>query len=629
MEGVPYGSCSSLRAVVPGRAHAARGTSISAAAPLGRHMRPSLAAAVFLLLAPAAAGCFTSSIDEDPDLADPAPTERLSAAQWKGLLTTPRFDGITSVVHRITAADGIQLSLTLHLPQGLPASEAIPTLLQITPYQSFIVPHASTPVMGPLPPGASWGDHVIRGAAYVEADARGTNGSEGCLDFGGSLDRSDAAVFIDWVRAQPWSNGIVVTDGVSHPGMGSVVAHTASADLAGALAHAPVVSYYQDEWLQGAKFEDQFNGAAYQAVEASPPIHLDPDAIKAQAAPCSGKTALDYSVVDGPFSDVWQDRALNRYTAIANTSRAPVLLTHGFVDLNVHPDHSQLYWDALPDDYPKNMILGWWYHGWPDMAGHGAERFSDIRHRWLDATLHGIDNGLDREPRVLVEDSTGIWHESRDWPLDGSERITMNATADGALVVGSGGDAGDASYMDRPGTTRGRWTDAHVAFRTEPLEGARLVTGVPVVHLNAASTATATKWVAYLLDEAPDGTWQRISHGYADSHTWQSPDTWIAIEPGTPYTWTLSLMPTAVVVKEGHRITLVVASSDSRNVENANDGAYCFDDYRGGCYNPSGIIPAESAGTAVNTVFVGGDEGTRVDLSWSDPAATAIAPKPA
>lgn len=548
------------------------------------------------------------SEDETPD--------RVAPEEWKGQLSEPVFDAVESSVVYLEAEDGTQLSLTLHLPQGLEPDATVPTLLQITPYQSG---RESNPVEGTQGPFSAWEDFVLRGAAYVEADARGSNGSEGCLDFGGSKDRSDARVFTDWIRSQDWSNDEIVTDGVSHPGMGSIVAHAADADLTAGLAHAPVVSYYQDQWLQGARLE-QIN-EFYQTVELQPALYTDPNALSAQAAPCTGETLTQFGQVEGPFTDLWADRDLSRH---AGDAQAPLLLTHGFVDLNVHPDHTQLYWDALPDGFPKHMILGWWYHGWPDMDGHPAETFEDIRHRWLDATLFEEDNGLWDEPRVLVEDSKGTWHESDDWPLEPSEHVRWNATPDGALAPVPS-DEGEASYMDRNGAERGSWDDAHVAFRTQPLEEARLVNGAPSVNLVASSDEAETKWVAYLVDEAPDGSWEWISHGYADSHAWGPEDEWREMETGTAYAWAIQLMPTAVVVDEGHRVTLVIASQDSSNTNGATDEAHCWDDHRGGCYNPTGIVPAETAGRATNTVHLG-PGGTNVTLDWTDPDVTQKVP---
>lgn len=559
----------------------------------------SLTAAVLLATAIAGAPAATAGKQK-----------RWSAERWKASLSKPKYKDVVVTTHYLEAEDGTQLSLTVHLPDGLPEGKKVPTLMQMTPYR-------------PLDQAAGgYTDYeffVLRGAAYVEADERGTGGSEGCLDFGGSADRSDAKVFAEWIREQPWSNGKIVTDGVSHPGMGSVVAHAAIPGLTGALTHAPVVSYYQDEWLQGAKFEDQFNGPAYQGIELAPPMPPefgDPNAATAQAATCTGRTTTDYSTYEGPFTDLWADRDLSRFVP---KERKPILFTHGFVDLNVHPDHTQMYWDALPDDYPKFAVFGWWYHGYPDMRGHAAQDFSFVRHRWMDHLLFGTNNGLDAEPRVLVEDSLGTWHEGHDWPLEQSRHVKFG-TAKGKLTTTTA-KPGRASYEDTLGAERGTWTDAHVAFDTAPLDRSMLVNGAPQVHLKASSTATSTKWVAYLLDVAPDGSWERISHGYADSHSWKAEDEWVDIEPGKAYEWTIDLMPTAVVVKKGHKISLLIASQDSRNTHQG----YCFDDYRGGCYDPSGILPATTAGNATNSVHFG-KGGTTVELDWVDPAKTRKAP---
>lgn len=573
---------------------------------------------VLMLGTPVLAGCLQDDVAPGATTGADGAMPRTPVAAWLGNLSEPRFDAIVASLHRFAAADGTALSLTLHLPDGLAEGERIPTLLQLTPYQPLTA-RRSSPATGTDATAAqgSWGQFVLRGAAYVEFDARGTGGSEGCLDFGGAKDRDDAAAVVAWIREQPWANGIVVTDGVSHPGMGSVVAHAAVPDITAALAHAPVVSYYRDEWYQGAKFENQLNGPAYQAIELAPSLYLDAESLAAQAAPCTGTTTLDFEQPTGAHGALWSERDLSRH---AEAARAPILLTQGFVDQNVHPDHVQLYWDALPDDFPKYVVWGWWYHGWPDMEEHPAEAFSAMRHRWLDATLFGVDNGLWAEPRVLVEDSTGTWHEGRDWPLEPSETVTLFASASDGALSAVAGDDGAVSYADAAGVRRGEWAGAHVAFRTEPLAEARLVNGAPVVDLVASSDVESTKWVAYLLDEAPDGSWERVTHGYADSHTWNGEESWEAMAPGETYNWSIQLMPTAVVLEPGHRLVLLVASQD-RSITLPDETRACWDDHRGGCYAPSGIRPAETVGRATNTVHTGAD-GTRVTLAWVDPGLT-------
>ena len=540
-------------------------------------------------------------------------SKRWPPERWQKKLSQPRYTGFEQSNYYVEADDGTQLSLTVFLPAGLEAGKKIPTLLEISPYQPL------DRALSPRSLAADWRMFVERGTAYVEADARGTMGSEGCLDFGGSADRADAKTFAKWIRDQEWSNGVIVTDGISHPGMGSVVAHTSIPGLSAALAHAPVVSYYQDEWLQGAKFEDQFNGPLYEAIEMAPSTYPDPQAITAQASTCRGRTTMDYSTYDGPFTDMWADRDLSRHTPKAEI---PILLTHGFVDQNVHPDHSQMYWDALPDDYPKYAIFGWWYHGHPDMAGYpGVLSFDAIRHRWLDTALFGINNGLEAEPRVLVEDSRGIWHEGDDWPIEPSEWVTFYPSKSGGFEQ-TEAKRGTVSYLDDIPSDRHSWEGASAVFRSKPLTEDRLINGQPIVNLKASSDQTSTKWVAYLIDEAPDGSWERIAHGYADSHTWGKEHEWLEIEPNKAYDWTLKLLPTAVVVAKGHRITLVIASQDSRRM--TLSGA-CWDDYRGGCYNPSGILPATTAGRATNTIVLG-PSATSVRFAWVDPAKTQKPP---
>ena len=543
-----------------------------------------------------------------PPASSPPRPRRWSRAEWEATLSEARYAVAAPVTHYIDAPDGTQLSLTVHLPEGVAPGTRIPTLMQMTPYR---------PLDQAAGGYADFTYYVERGAAYVEADERGTGGSAGCLDFGGSADRADAVAFATWIRSQPWSNGRIVTDGVSHPGMGSVVAHAAIPGLTGALAHAPVVSYYQDEWYQGAKFEDQNNGPLYEAIEAAPPLppeFADPDALKNQAATCRGETTLDFAPYDGPFGPSWADRDLSRHLP---SDRKPILLTHGFIDLNVHPDHSQMYWDALPADYPKYAIFGWWYHGYPDF---GVDEFADARHRWMDWLLFGTANGMEAEPHVLVQDSRLRWWEGEQWPLEASERVTLHTS--GEALSPTPGASASATYPDSLNPVRGEWEGAHVAFRSGPLDADRLVNGAPVVDLVGSSSATSTKWVVYLMDEAPDGSWQRISHGYADSHSWKSEDTWTDLEPGRPYTWKVKLMPTAVVVAKGHRVTLVIASQDSSN------NSVCLDDHKEGCYSPSGIYPALTAGRAENTVITGLG-GTSVQLAWADPAKLRRAPYPA
>lgn len=587
-------------------------------------MRGPTALLALSLLLTVLSGCLSGSPDDGTSDDVPLEDPRLSVEEWKELLSEPVYDAVTETHVSLEAEDGAHLSLSLYLPEGLPTDAKIPTVMEITPYQTLDRGLNGLTGFGSPTAGGGWQEMVLRGMAFVRADARGTHGSEGCLDFGGEIDRSDARVFMDWVRAQDWSDGRIVTDGVSHPGMGSVVAHVADTDLTAAIATAPVVSYYMDEWYQGAKYDNQLNGPAYQAIELAPNTYLEPEDVLAQFATCTGQTTTDYGL-DGTWHDLWQERDLaltmEQNLAAGTEYSAPILINHGFVDLNVQPDHAQIYWDALPDDFPKSMILGWWYHSWPDMDGHPAEEYADIRQRFFDHHLLGIDNGWELEPRVLVEDSEGVWHESHDWPIDGSIRTTFTTDGD-ALSMSDATSEESRSFTDPLATSQDD-AGSNVAFRSEPVASTTLVNGRPTVDLVATSDQVETKWVAFLFDEAPDGSRERISHGMSDSHRFHERDEgWTDIVPGEPATWTMHLLPTAYVLEAGHRLVLDVSSQESNQLRAQS---ICWDDHRGGSYCPNGILPATTMGQATNTVFTGPD-GTKVHVDLVDPTVGALPP---
>ncbi len=581
-----------------------------------------LAVALIVLLA----GCSGTTPEAPADTSDePIALPRVPIGEWKEQLSQPIFDGVIETLHTITADDGTHLALTLYLPDGLPADAKIPTVLEITPYQTLDrgVDTAISPLSGGIEPAARWNDQVLRGMAFVRADARGGHSSGGCLDFGGPADRSDARLFMQWIRDQPWSDGSIATDGISHPGMGSVVAHVADPGLTAGIAAAPVVSYYMDEYYQGAHYDNQFNGPAYQAIELAPTTSTRPEDVAAQAAPCTGQTTTDYDLVDGTWHELWQSRdlalTLENELADGRTDVSPMLLLHGFNDLNVQPDHAQIYWDAMPDDAPKSMILGYWYHAYPDFDGHPVAAYSDFRQRFFDHHLLGIDNGMDREPRVLVEDSQGTWHESHDWPIDGSNRTTLWLTPEG--LADAPGQEATLAYSD-PTPESQDHPDARIILRSAPLEQDTLVNGAPSIDLVASSDQAETKFAVFVYDVAPDGRREHITHGMTDSHRRHDRDDgWTALTPGQATEFRIDLLPTAQVVEAGHHIEVEITSQWSNMLRN---DVVCFDDHRGGSYCPIGILPSSTAGRATNTIHLG-PEGTRIHMDLVDPSTTAKA----
>ena len=125
----------------------------------------------------------------------------------------------------LAARDGIRLSTDVYLPPG---DGPWPAILMRTPYGK----EASEPLLRAL---------SRYGYAVVGQDCRGTGASEpGQWDMY-MYEKEDGYDLVDWVRAQPWSNGKIGGTGgsyvgetqwfmASHPGMTAILPEVAGRD---------------------------------------------------------------------------------------------------------------------------------------------------------------------------------------------------------------------------------------------------------------------------------------------------------------------------------------------------------------------------------------------------------------
>lgn len=562
------------------------------------------------------AGCLSATSPPADPAPEPASEPPVPYEAWKGGLSKEVYTDVLRETSFLTAEDGTSLSLRVYRPRD--AGDAkLPTLLELTPYQTL--DRTFFEAFG-YDPTEYW---PKRGVVWVEADARGTHSSGGCLDFGGAKDRADARTFGAWIVDQPWSDGRILVEGVSHPGMGVLVAAVAGMPgFAGGLAHAPVSSYYMDEWMNGAQFDGQMNGPAYTAIETLPSLDADPRAARNQVGgECQADTFSKFTLGDGTLTPWFQEKDLN---LLAGNVTAPMLLTIGFLDMNVFPDHVERFWHALPEGSDARLILGYWVHGYPVFDDYRIPAYSEYQQRWIDRALLDHPNGLEREPRVLIEDNLGKWHELDAWPPPASTATTFYASPDGALVT-QPPSTGAASWTDDPQARRDRWgPDAHVLFRSEPFAAATWLTGAPRVDLVASSSADWTKYVVYLFDVAPDGSRTRVTHGFIDSRFPDGLEKAAPPKPGAEATYGFQLLPTAHVLAEGHSLALLIASSDT--TLDGNGYTTCVKTPRGSCYDPSGIQPSPNP-NARNTAHLG-PLGTRVTVHLGDPAEGLLPPSP-
>jgi putative CocE/NonD family hydrolase len=262
----------------------------------------------------------------------------------------------------------------------------------------------------------------------------------------------------------------------------------------------------------------------------------------------------------------------------------------------------------------QKLMVGAWTHGrvfsrdqgeltYPVNAAYDSldEMLLDAL-RWFDYWLLGDDNGIMAEPAVRyyvmgdVDDDNGPgneWREGETWPPPGHEErlylwgggglrgsIATDAAAtpewfayDPAAPVPTRGGANlkidPGPYDQRPVEGREDVLVYTSEQLTEPLE----VIGRVWVELHAASSAVDTDWTAKLCDVYPDGRSMLVCDGVLRARCRESCTSPTLLAPGTTYRFMIDLWSTSLVFNTGHRIRLVISSSNATRFEpNRNNG---------------------------------------------------------
>jgi putative CocE/NonD family hydrolase len=243
---------------------------------------------------------------------------------------------------------------------------------------------------------------------------------------------------------------------------------------------------------------------------------------------------------------------------------------------------------------------------------------NDVRLRWFERWLKGVENGVERDApvRLFVMGSGephktregrlfvgGVWRDEQEWPLSRAVPTDYFLHADSTLSTGLPGEASPTRYdfdPKRPVPTIGgnvssegvlmlrggqdqrctadNWLCSDtlplsarpdvVVFQTPPLEKDTEVTGRLVVKLWASSDGPDTDFTAKLVDvyppsaDYPAGVDLNVGDSIIRARYRESFKTAKALEPGKPYEFTIEMYPTSLVFRRGHRIRVDISSSN-------------------------------------------------------------------
>lgn len=402
-----------------------------------------------------------------------------------GPVINARPEDSDAIVERdlmIPVADGIRLAADVYRParDGKPIAGRFPTLLQRTPYGKGA--GASTEALY----------YAKRGYNVVMNDVRGRYKSEGVWRLIAD-DPKDGYDVVEWIAAQPWSDGKVGTFGTSYPGgVQHALAEMSPPHLVTMIPIDSVSNCAIGGMRQGGAFELRFmnwiftiGAPAAQAALANPGLkaaleengrmmrdHVFNLPVRPGNTPLRAVPEYEAWIVEamrsGPESPFWKIKGMSVVDHLEDYKDVPVLHITGWYDSwtrSVSMNYQAL---SKTKKSRQRLIIGPWVHGSQTSNVSGETEFTPdaaidllgLRAHWYDHFMKSTANGLDAEPAVLIyvmgtgPDKKsprgrllhgGYWRAEDSWPLARAKTVVYHLREDRTLGSEPPGPAGGAS----------------------------------------------------------------------------------------------------------------------------------------------------------------------------------------
>lgn len=503
--------------------------------------------------------------------------------QWQqhDLLTQSAYGVHFFGTFMVPMRDGVNLSTDVYLPEG--AQWPLPTVLARTPYNKKTGHHL-------------YFDLVQRGYAVVLQDVRGREASEG--EFVPNLHEvEDGDDTLNWIAAQPFSNGKVGMTGASYLGYVQWAAGASgNPHLAAMVSMVTAGSAFSDIPRRGGCFVSGMLAWAFMMAQRSmDPAHMAQpnwdELLDHRPLEDIPRKALGYDI---PFLNEWLARPnmdnfwkrgdwKNRW----NGPPVPALIQSGWFDDDGMGTTEAL---DLTQNWPDcKVILGPWNHNGNSrydihgyaVGNHGLRYDLDLYYLlWLDRYVKGIENGVENTPRVeyftLGED---CWKTADAWPLRQGTRQTLYLQAEGALVP-TLPEAGENSYLYNPNNPATHIVDMSenelevpedyteeekradiLCYTTPPLEQDLVLTGDVEATLYVSSSAVDTDFVVRITDVDENGRSIKLADGMLCAKYREGFEQPAFLQPGQVYPLQIRTTKLSNRFFAGHRMRVTVTSS--------------------------------------------------------------------
>ncbi len=464
--------------------------------------------------------------------------------------------------YKVPTVDGAEVNVEVMRPAD---NADAPVILTYSPYNTLS--ETTTPNLA----NDDIGQHFVeRGYARAVADVLGTRNSSGCWDYGGADEQQSGVDLVNFLAAQPWTNGRVAMIGGSYDGTTATMVAARGADAPGLAAIVPIAGisrWYGYAYGDGVRYflnserpTDEgidtplafdFGLARTPPTDPSDPLFAEKLASRANPCESADHTVKGYDRTPD-YGAFWLERD---YRKDAANITAAALVAHGWQDYNVKQEEGVDLYSALTGTSFKRLYM------W--QAGHstpGADNWQPLLDRFFDHTLLGVENGVDTESPVITEGrsatqaSTGFRSEEA-WPPVGTTETRL--TFDG----GSFNDLGTTTeeQSTRMPTAESSW----LFSQGEPLAADTRMAGAARLDLTLSVDRDHAQLAPVLVDVAPDGTTKTVSRGFLNLQYRNGLATAQPLPPNEPVQATVTFKPQDQLFEAGHRIGVIVQGSNT------------------------------------------------------------------
>jgi putative CocE/NonD family hydrolase len=518
----------------------------------------------------------------------------------------------------IPMSDGIVLRANVWIPDGGAKS---PTVLTASGYNKDATNPTGSQCSGSGALATADTSLTDKGYAVMLLDDRGTGASQGKWDSWGARTQLDYQEVLDWIQAQPWSNGSVATTGGSYMGITSFLIAEGDAERVEQGKPRAVKAIWADVPMSDAYRDVTFHGGAIDAgfiplwlglttgLSSLPPSTTTSDpqgsattwadhlrnAYDFTAQKMTGATLGTDDAYDGPFYRLRSpgDRA--------DEIRVPVVITGGWWDIFQRGE--PLLYEQLTHLGPdkKKLFMSPHYH----VSSGPAMEDAGLKQKWFDHWLKGVDNHVEDTPSVnLYTMGANTWQHYPTWPVPGvhyerahlreNQGLSFTPTAQGGqdreqmLPASSPCSRMTAQWTagaaSGPCETDNRtWEATALSYTSAPLDKDLQVTGPIAADVWAEMNTKDATLVAVLSEVDPSGASNQISAGFLLASQrrvdpWRS--TWAKgeivrpfhpftrdsqepVTPNDPQLYRIEIYPTSNVFKKGDQLRLTIGTADT------------------------------------------------------------------